>query len=137
MRPFFILLSLLAVAVSGVVSTALTYKLAANEKACFFTFVERAGAKVAFYFAVRWTCNPREVCRSSDVSRFNREGPSMSTTPWSAPMINRSWMARKNGRETLSSRRRPPESTDFVLTMRCQHSPTRWWILRLRYITAA
>jgi hypothetical protein len=34
-------------------STALTYKLAANEKACFFTQVDNKGAKVAFYFAVR------------------------------------------------------------------------------------
>ncbi|KAH8805930.1 emp24/gp25L/p24 family/GOLD-domain-containing protein [Xylogone sp. PMI_703] len=34
-------------------ATALTYKLAANEKACFFTNVEQQGAKVAFYFAVQ------------------------------------------------------------------------------------
>ncbi len=33
-------------------ATALTYKLAPNEKACFFTFVEQRNAKVAFYFAV-------------------------------------------------------------------------------------
>jgi hypothetical protein len=43
---------LLAVAVSTVNATALTYKLAANEKACFFADVQRAGAKMAFYFAV-------------------------------------------------------------------------------------
>lgn len=53
MRLQSILSGLLAVAVSGVYSTALTYKLAANEKACFFTDVQRQGAKVAFYFAVR------------------------------------------------------------------------------------
>ncbi len=46
-------LGLLALAVSSVSSTALTYKLSANEKACFFTDVQRQGAKVAFYFAVR------------------------------------------------------------------------------------
>lgn len=34
-------------------ATALTYKLAANEKACFYTQTEKAGLKVAFYFAVR------------------------------------------------------------------------------------
>lgn len=33
-------------------ATALTYKLAANEKSCFFTNVQQKGAKVAFYFAV-------------------------------------------------------------------------------------
>jgi hypothetical protein len=33
-------------------ATALTYKLTANEKACFFTNVENKGAKIAFYFAV-------------------------------------------------------------------------------------
>ncbi|KIW29763.1 uncharacterized protein PV07_05552 [Cladophialophora immunda] len=53
MRLHSILLSLLALAVARVYSTALTYKLGANEKACFFSNVERAGAKVAFYFAVQ------------------------------------------------------------------------------------
>jgi ubiquitin carboxyl-terminal hydrolase 7 len=33
-------------------ATALTYKLNANEKACFFSSVEHSGAKIAFYFAV-------------------------------------------------------------------------------------
>jgi hypothetical protein len=33
-------------------ATALTYKLLANEKACFYTNVEQKGAKIAFYFAV-------------------------------------------------------------------------------------
>lgn len=36
-----------------VTSTALTYKLAANEKACFYAWVDKEGAKVAFYFAVQ------------------------------------------------------------------------------------
>ncbi|KIX98625.1 uncharacterized protein Z520_05926 [Fonsecaea multimorphosa CBS 102226] len=53
MRLHSILLSLLALAVVEVYSTALTYKLNANEKACFFSNVERQGAKVAFYFAVQ------------------------------------------------------------------------------------
>ncbi|PSS23307.1 hypothetical protein M430DRAFT_136103 [Amorphotheca resinae ATCC 22711] len=34
-------------------ATALTYKLGANEKACFYSWVENKGAKVAFYFAVQ------------------------------------------------------------------------------------
>jgi hypothetical protein len=43
---------LLASLSSTVSATALTYKLLANEKACFFTNVEQKGAKIAFYFAV-------------------------------------------------------------------------------------
>lgn len=42
-------LAALSSAVSG---TALTYKLSANEKACFFSQVDQVGAKIAFYFAV-------------------------------------------------------------------------------------
>ncbi|KAI9885550.1 MAG: hypothetical protein M1823_002649 [Watsoniomyces obsoletus] len=34
-------------------STALTYKLAPNEKACFYAWVDQAGSKMAFYFAVQ------------------------------------------------------------------------------------
>jgi hypothetical protein len=52
MRTFFALASLWACLVSTVAATALTYKLEAHEKACFFTNVERTGIKVAFYFAV-------------------------------------------------------------------------------------
>ena len=44
--------SLLACLSPLVSATALTYKLSANEKACFFSYVENKGAKVAFYFAV-------------------------------------------------------------------------------------
>jgi len=34
-------------------ATALTYKLAANEKHCFYTSIEKKAIKVAFYFAVQ------------------------------------------------------------------------------------
>lgn len=37
---------------SLVSATALTYKIGANEKACFFAAPEKKGSKVAFYFAV-------------------------------------------------------------------------------------
>lgn len=43
------LLATMSTLVSG---TALTYKLSANEKACFFSMVEQRNAKIAFYFAV-------------------------------------------------------------------------------------
>ncbi|KPI41891.1 uncharacterized protein AB675_5550 [Cyphellophora attinorum] len=38
---------------SLVSATALTYKLAANEKACFFEDIDKLNSKVAFYFAVQ------------------------------------------------------------------------------------
>ncbi|KAL2040725.1 hypothetical protein N7G274_006704 [Stereocaulon virgatum] len=47
------LLSLLTYLFSLASSTALTYKLVPNEKACFFTQVDQQGAKIAFYFAVQ------------------------------------------------------------------------------------
>lgn len=43
---------LIASLLSVASATALTYKLLANEKACFFTYVDQKGAKIAFYFAV-------------------------------------------------------------------------------------
>jgi hypothetical protein len=52
MRTIILLSSLLALFTSAVYGTALTYKLGANEKSCFFSYVEHKGAKVAFYFAV-------------------------------------------------------------------------------------
>ena len=36
-----------------IAATALTYRLAPSENACFFASVETAGSKIAFYFAVR------------------------------------------------------------------------------------
>ncbi|RMZ79746.1 hypothetical protein DV738_g3124, partial [Chaetothyriales sp. CBS 135597] len=46
--------AILSLLVSSLVSaTALTYKLSANEKACFFTDATRQNSKVAFYFAVQ------------------------------------------------------------------------------------
>jgi hypothetical protein len=48
----FALFAGLASLVYSVSATALTYRLEANEKACFYTNVEQANAKVAFYFAV-------------------------------------------------------------------------------------
>ena len=34
-------------------ATALTYKLTPNEHECFYTHVDQANAKIAFYFAVQ------------------------------------------------------------------------------------
>ena len=56
------LLGVIAYLFSLVSATALTYKLVANENACFFTQVDQPGAKIAFYFAV---CCPR-LCNKID-----------------------------------------------------------------------
>ena len=47
------LLSLLGLLTTLTSATALTYKLAANEKECFYTHVDKKDAKIAFYFAVQ------------------------------------------------------------------------------------
>ena len=50
------MVSALVASMSSLASaTALTYKLAANEKSCFFTNVEQKNTKVAFYFAVSFS----------------------------------------------------------------------------------
>ena len=52
MRTYLTWIGLLTYFFSYASATALTYKLIANEKACFFSNVEQQGAKIAFYFAV-------------------------------------------------------------------------------------
>ncbi len=53
MHPSLFAYGLLAYLCTLVSSTALTYKLAPNEKACFYAWVDQPGSKMAFYFAVR------------------------------------------------------------------------------------
>ena len=45
---------LLTYFVAQAFATALTYKLEANEKACFYTGTKNKAEKIAFYFAVRF-----------------------------------------------------------------------------------
>nr|OQO29621.1 hypothetical protein B0A51_01612 [Rachicladosporium sp. CCFEE 5018] len=47
------MLSLIGALLSFTSATALTYKLAPNEKECFYTYVTKPGSKIAFYFAVQ------------------------------------------------------------------------------------
>lgn len=90
----FTLLAGLASLASSVAATALTYRLEANEKACFYTNVDQANAKVAFYFAVRSALFPvRSICVLSAIRalecqfltltlfRSNPAAPSMSILP--------------------------------------------------------
>jgi hypothetical protein len=52
MRLPTIVAGLFACLITNVAATALTYKLDANEKACFHTTTKKQGEKIAFYFAV-------------------------------------------------------------------------------------
>lgn len=47
------LISFLGALTTFTSATALTYKLVPNEKECFYTYVEKPGSKIAFYFAVQ------------------------------------------------------------------------------------
>ncbi|PWY74753.1 endosomal cargo receptor [Aspergillus eucalypticola CBS 122712] len=53
MRFAALVIGLLATFVSSVAATALTYRLEANEKACFYNYVDQRNVKLAFYFAVQ------------------------------------------------------------------------------------
>ena len=62
-------------------ATALTYKLVANEKACFYANNQDKGQKIAFYFAVRLIPEfqvPQQRLRTNRLLRFNPEVLSMS-----------------------------------------------------------
>ena len=48
-----LIFSLLACLISEAAATALTFKLPANEKACFYAVTKKEAEKIAFYFAVR------------------------------------------------------------------------------------
>lgn len=52
MRSLLTLVSALLAYCTAVYATALTYRLEAHEKACFFAHAEHKGTKIAFYFAV-------------------------------------------------------------------------------------
>ena len=67
MKATLLSIGLLSWIVSLVSATALTYKLSANEKACFYATSEKKGAKVAFYFAV----SPPRSCLPSVVPKFD------------------------------------------------------------------
>lgn len=67
MRLQSLALGLLATLVSSVSATALTYKVEANEKACFYTNVDQMNSKVAFYFAVRHSRSHQLANLNSDL----------------------------------------------------------------------
>lgn len=56
MRGFSLFATLLALFSALASATSLTYKLAPNERSCFFAWVADKNSKVSFYFAVRVRC---------------------------------------------------------------------------------
>lgn len=85
---------LMALMASNVAATALTYKLTANERACFYAATKNPNEKIAFYFAVcgapfllQQLCCTRliRLLTLSAQSRCNRAVRLMSTTSSRAP----------------------------------------------------
>ena len=143
MRSFIFLSSLLAFFASAVYGTALTYKLGANEKSCFFTFVEQKGAKVAFYFAVCrvnlynyyrtnllpllgsiwWLVRCWLHCRRSEWESYigRLEGAAgrlrfHSQRCWRVPILLQQWNVDIRGEDgRFWNRRRPPFTTSSII----------------------
>lgn len=53
MLPYLSILGLVGLLISLTSATALTYNFVPNEKECFYTYVDKRDAKIAFYFAVQ------------------------------------------------------------------------------------
>ena len=84
MKATLLSIGLLSWVVSLASATALTYKLSANEKACFYATSEKKGSKVAFYFAVGRLAHSCEIlllgtCQLTlpFVHRCNQAAPSI------------------------------------------------------------
>ncbi len=121
MRIHALSFGLLACLVSQVAATALTYKLGAHEKACFYTSTQKDTEKIAFYFAVRaspipWQCS--HLANTILSHRFNPVALSMSTTLSQAPTRRLSWREKRSVRATLSSRPTNRETTSSASTTR-------------------
>jgi len=81
--PCLYLVALIGIFASIVSSTALTYKLTAGEKSCFYAWVNEKGVKVAFYFAVSQSrsTDPGGPYAHANICRCNRVVPSTLTIP--------------------------------------------------------
>lgn len=141
MRLLTISLGLLAYMVSLVSATALTYKLAAHEKACFYSNVSQKGAKIAFYFAV--SAPSATLHHSVPSGRFkadefgddrsNQVVNSMLTTRSPVQGRRSSWMEQKRGRETLSLQRLMKATTSSASIIRWAPSQRSLSTSKLRY----
>lgn len=97
---------LIALFASQVSATALTYKLVANEKACFYANNQEKGQKIAFYFAVRVSARDHPILSTETdlYSRSNLGVLSMLTSRLQVPRARLSQRARRSAKETLSLR---------------------------------
>lgn len=62
MRLPMLFVGLIACFITNVAATALTYKLVAHERGCFYAETKRENEKIAFYFAVRDSMLQRMGC---------------------------------------------------------------------------
>jgi len=101
-------------------ATALTYKLGAHEKACFYSNVENKGAKIAFYFAVGGLqlAAVIEYGLMKSANRYKLEVLSMLTMRLLDLVIRSSWMVKRRDKATSFLPRAILESTSSASTIR-------------------
>lgn len=141
-------MGLLALLIPSVSATALTYKLEAHEKACFYADVQQKDVKVAFYFAVSldssmriYGIRPRryeitvKTSRANGVEmyRFNPVAPSTSIIQLPDHLIKWFWMEPRNDRAISYSLPKALVNIASVSVTKCRLSRRNWWTLRLRY----
>jgi hypothetical protein len=92
---------------TSVNATALTYKIDANERGCFYAWVDKVGEKIAFYFAVAASCFLL-ICRFKQVARL------ILITRSRIPIRKSFWTGQKKDREISSLQHSNRENTLFV-----------------------
>jgi len=96
---------------NAVNATALTYKIDANEKACFYTWIDKVGEKMAFYFAVS-LMSPLHID-----FRYKLAARSISTMKSKILIKKSSWMGIRKDRATLYLLLNKRENTPFAFRM--------------------
>jgi len=111
-------------------ATALTYKIDANEKGCFYAWVDKVGEKIAFYFAVRplipfpslfpLSRETAQAHTNADADcRYNRAGRSILITKSRIHIRKLSLTARRNDRVISCLQPNNQENIPFVSRMTC------------------
>lgn len=126
-----IVLSILVFSSRSVHTTSLTYKIDANEKACFYAWVDKVGEKIAFYFAVRPTFPRKRII--SDI-RFKPVDHLILITM--SRILNRKLclMARKRDKVILSLQLNMPENIHSASQMIWVPLPRKLSTLKLLYL---
>ena len=119
-----VILSVLLFSPSIVAATSLTYKIEANEKACFYAWVDKVGEKIAFYFAVPLSLILNtSKCR---FFRFKRVEHLILIMLLRILKIKSSLMEKKKDRETLYLRHNNQESILSAFQMICLLLLKKW-----------